>query len=175
MRAALRQADKARSHDEPPIGAVIVHEGRIVGRGFNLRESRQDVTLHAEMIAIRQASRRLGSWRLDGCTLYVTLEPCVMCAGAIVQARIGHLVFGARDPKAGACGSVTDIPALPLNHTVKVTDAVLADACSQILWDYFRQRRLIDKAAGSRAIRRSAAIRDIQRNRRQRQGTSGQV
>ncbi len=165
MHAALRQAQKARALNEPPIGAVVVHAGRIIGRGCNQRESRQDVTLHAEMIAIRQASRRLGSWRLDGCVLYVTLEPCLMCAGAIIQARIGQLVYGAKDPKAGACGSLTDVFGLPLNHQTAVVPDVLAAECAAVLRDFFRSRRLLDKAVGSRAVRRAAAIRDNQARR----------
>lgn len=158
MRAALRQAEKARLLDETPVGAVIVCGGRIVGRGCNQRESRQDVTLHAEMTALRQACRRLGSWRLENCTLYVTLEPCIMCAGAIVQARIGEVVFGARDPKAGACGSLTDIFSLPQNHQVQTTGGVLAAECTELLKSFFKERRQLDKAAGSRAVRRSLAI-----------------
>jgi tRNA(adenine34) deaminase len=168
MRAALRQAEKARKLEEPPIGAVIVRDGRIIGRGCNQREVRQDVTLHAEMTAIRQASRFLGSWRLDGCTLYVTLEPCTMCAGAILQSRISQMVYGSRDPKAGACGSITDVFSLPLNHKVQITAGVLDSECSAILRDFFRERRSLDKAAGSRAIRRAAAIRQNQLNREQR-------
>ena len=162
MKAALRQAERAGRDGEPPVGAVIVRDGRIVGRGYNQREKRQDVTRHAELSAIRQASRRLGSWRLEGCTLYVTLEPCVMCAGAIVQARISQVVFGAADPKAGACGSVTDIFSLHLNHQVEVQGGVLAENCSNILKAFFQERRRLDKAAGSRSDRRAAAIREKQ-------------
>lgn len=160
MRAALRQAEKARSNDETPVGAILICQGRIVGRGRNQRENRQDVTLHAEMIAIRQASRHFGSWRLEDCTLYVTLEPCVMCAGAIVQARVSQVVFGALDPKAGACGSITNIFALPLNHQVSLIGGVLAEECSALLKSYFRERRQRDRAAGSKSARRAAAIRE---------------
>ena len=162
MKAALRQALRAGRDGETPVGAVIVRDGRIIGRGYNQREKRQDVTRHAELSAIRQASRRLGSWRLEGCVLYVTLEPCVMCAGAIVQARISQVVFGATDPKAGAGGSVTDVFALPLNHRVLLQGGVLAKECSNILKEFFQERRRLDKAAGSRAARRAAAIREKQ-------------
>lgn len=166
MKAALRQAAKARLADEPPIGAVVVLDGHIIGRGFNLRETRQDATLHAEMAAIRQASRKLASWRLAGCTLYVTLEPCLMCAGAIIQARFDRVVFGAADPKAGACGSVIDAFAIRFNHLVSVQGGVLADTCSAMLKSYFQERRQLDKAAGTRAVRRAQALRCM----RERQG-----
>lgn len=158
MRAALRQAEKAKAEDETPVGAVLVLDGLIIGRGRNRREKRQDVTLHAELEAIRQASRRLGSWRLDGAVLYVTLEPCVMCAGAIVQARIARVVFGAWDPKAGAAGSVTDIFSLKLNHRSEIVSGVLASECSEILKSFFQERRKLDKAAGSRSQRKSQAV-----------------
>jgi len=158
MHAALRQAERAKAEDETPIGAVIVCESRIVGRGRNRREQCQDVTRHAEIEAIRQACRRLGSWRLDNCTLYVTLEPCVMCAGAIVQARIACVYYGAPDPKAGAAGSVTNVFDLTINHQTDVIGGILRTECSQILKDYFRNRRRQDKAAGSRSQRKSAAI-----------------
>ena len=164
MRAALRQAAKARLMDETPIGAVVVYDGRIVGRGCNQRESRQDVTLHAEMVALRQACRRLGSWRLENCSLYVTLEPCIMCAGAIVQARIAEVIFGAWDPKAGACGSLTDIFSLPQNHQVQTTSGILADECGALLKQFFKERRQLDKATGSRAVRRFLAIGENRQN-----------
>jgi tRNA(adenine34) deaminase len=158
MRAALRQAERASVEDETPVGAVIVFGGRIVGRGYNRREQCQDVTRHAEIEAIRQACRRLGSWRLDDCTLYVTLEPCVMCAGAIVQARIARVFYGAHDPKAGAAGSVTNIFELKINHQTEVIGGILHAECSQILKNYFRSRRQQDKSAGSRSQRKAAAI-----------------
>ena len=164
MRAALREARKAARLGEVPIGAVIVHEGRIIGRGGNRRETRQDVTLHAELVAIRQACRRLGSWRLTDCRLYVTLEPCIMCAGAIVQARIGGLYYGTSDPKAGAAGSIVDIFAIRQNHWVQVQGGLLADSCRAILQDFFRERRQVDKTTGSRAVRRQAAIAAIAGN-----------
>ena len=156
MRRALNQAKAAERIDEVPVGAVVVRNGTVIGRGYNRRESRQDVTMHAEMIALRQACRRLNSWRLDDCDLYVTLEPCVMCAGAIVQARIRTLVFGAKDPKAGACGSVVNVPDLPLHHVVQITEGVLADECAMILRCFFQRRRKQDKEAGSKSIRRQA-------------------
>ncbi len=158
MKVALGEAEKARLADETPVGAVLVLAGRIIGRGRNQREARQDVTLHAEMIAIRQASRRKKSWRLDDCTLYVTLEPCVMCAGAIIQSRIRRVVFGAVDPKAGAAGSVTNVFELKFNHQVELCGGVMAAECSEILKAFFRERRMIDKAAGSRAVRKQKAI-----------------
>lgn len=157
MRAALRQAALARDEDETPVGAVLVCDGCIIARGRNRRENSQDVTRHAEIEAIRQACRKLGSWRLDDCTLFVTLEPCVMCAGAIVQSRIARVVYGASDPKAGAAGSVTDIFQLKMNHRVEVSSGLLADECSEILKDFFRERRLRDKAAGSRGQRKILA------------------
>ncbi len=155
MKAALRQAAKAEAEDETPIGAVIVKDGKIIARGRNAREARQDVTLHAEMTAIRQACRKLGSWRLEGCTLYVTLEPCLMCAGAIIQSRIDRVVFGAADPKAGAAGSVTNAFTLKSNHAVCLKSGVLASDCSEILKRYFRHKRRQNKALGSRGSRRS--------------------
>ena len=158
MRQALQLAGKALRLDEAPVGAIVVLDDVVIGRGFNLRETRQDVCLHAEIMAIRQACRRLGSWRLDGCDLYVTLEPCVMCAGAIIQARIRSVCFGARDPKAGACGSMTDIFALPHNHQVQVTGGLLAQESADLLTGFFRRRRQIDKLAGTRGERRNRAV-----------------
>lgn len=159
MRLAITQARKADRADEVPVGAIIVRDGVILGRGYNRRESRQDVTLHAEMTAIRQACRRLGSWRLDGCDLYVTLEPCIMCAGAIVQARIRTLYYGADDPKTGACGSITDVFSLRQNHQVAVQSGLLASECSVLLKDFFRRRRALDKAAGTKSERRQQVTR----------------
>ena len=146
MQAALTEARQAAEQDEVPVGAVVVHEGRIVGRGYNQRERLQDPTAHAEMIALTAAANGLGSWRLVDCRLYVTLEPCVMCAGAIVQARIAELIYGASDPKAGACGSVYRIPDDGLtNHRVAVTSGVLADRCGLLLADFFRAQRRLGK------------------------------
>jgi tRNA(adenine34) deaminase len=142
MRLALAEAELALSHDDVPVGAVIVHDGAVVGAGHNERERRQDPTAHAEMIAIRAAASALGSWRLLDCALYVTLEPCAQCAGAIVLARIPRVVFGTLDPKAGAAGSVLDVLAEPrLNHRPSVSGGVLAAECAALLVDFFRARR----------------------------------
>ncbi|HET7225935.1 MAG TPA: tRNA adenosine(34) deaminase TadA [Candidatus Eisenbacteria bacterium] len=143
MRAALREARASAAADEVPIGCVIVREGTIIGRGHNQTEGLQDATAHAEILAIGAASNALESWRLTECTLYVTLEPCAMCAGAIVLARLGRLVYGAYDPKAGACGSVLDVIHEPrLNHRVPVTAGVLAQECGALLREFFARRRV---------------------------------
>lgn len=142
MADALAEAEKALRHDDVPIGCVIVREGEIVGRGHNERELRGDPTAHAEVLALRQASEAIGSWRLLDCSLYVTLEPCAMCAGAIVLARVPHVVYGCADPKAGAAGSVLDVLAEPrLNHRPDVVGAVLEDDCAELLRAFFRARR----------------------------------
>jgi tRNA(adenine34) deaminase len=142
MEAALGEARAAASEGEVPVGAVVAYEGRIVGRGRNRTETAQDPTAHAEILAIGAAAQTLKSRRLDGCTLYVTLEPCHMCAGAIVLARIDRLVFGARDPKAGACGSLAMVPQdLRLNHRAEVIPGMLADECGAVLEAFFRNRR----------------------------------
>ena len=142
MRLALAQAEQSAARDEVPVGCVIVQDGIVVGRGHNLTEGLQDATAHAEIVAIGAASGTLGSWRLTDCTLYVTLEPCAMCAGAMILARIGRLVYGARDPKAGACGSVLDVIHEPrLNHRVPVTAGVLEYDCGEILKEFFRRKR----------------------------------
>jgi tRNA(adenine34) deaminase len=142
MQAAIAEAEAAAAHDDVPIGAVVVHDGAIIGRGHNRREADQDPTAHAEILALREAAGVLGSWRLDGCTLYVTLEPCTMCAGALVLARLPRLVFGADDPKAGAVGALYDIPRDPrLNHTVEVVRGVEAERCGDLLREFFRARR----------------------------------
>src|SRR5215470_4205776 len=142
MRAALREALNAADAGEVPIGCVIVHDGIVIGRGRNQTESLQDATAHAEIVAIGAASNALGSWRLADCTLYVTLEPCAMCAGAIVLARLGRLVYGATDPKAGACGSVLDvIGERRLNHRVPLTHGVLEGECGELLSEFFRRKR----------------------------------
>lgn len=146
MRAALDQAQQAFEAGEVPVGAVIVHNDSIIGTGFNQRETLQDPTAHAEIIAITQAAQSLGSWRLLDCTLYVTLEPCPMCAGAIVQARIPCVVFGTTDQKAGACQTlyhITDDERL--NHRATVLGGVLADECRGILQEFFRQQRALGK------------------------------
>ncbi|MDT8419909.1 MAG: tRNA adenosine(34) deaminase TadA [Desulfuromonadales bacterium] len=142
MRAALAEAAIARSKDEVPIGAVIVHAGRIIGRGHNLRETSNDPTTHAEMVAIRQAAEQIGHWRLLETTLYVTLEPCVMCMGAIILARIPRLVYASRDPRAGAVGSIYDFSRDErFNHRVEVTEGVLGEECSKLLSGFFQELR----------------------------------
>ena len=142
MRAALREAEASEGADEVPVGCVIVHDGTIIGRGHNQVEALQDATAHAEIVAIGAASNALGSWRLNECTLYVTLEPCAMCAGAIVLARLGRMVYGATDPKAGACGSVLDVIHEPkLNHRVEVANGVLAEECGGLLRRFFERKR----------------------------------
>src|SRR5262249_26779469 len=142
MRAALREAEASAAVDEVPIGCVIVHDGLVIGRGHNQVESLQDATAHAEIIAIGAASTALASWRLNECTLYVTLEPCAMCAGAIILARVGRLVYGAADPKAGACGSVLDvIHERRLNHRVEVDAGPLAEECGALLREFFARKR----------------------------------
>ena len=142
MDAALALAGEAGRAGEVPIGAVAVFEGRVVGRGRNAREGARDPTAHAELLALQEAARTLGRWRLTGVTVYVTLEPCAMCAGAMVLARIDRLVFGADDPKAGAAGSLMDLTADPrLNHRFPVERGVLADRCGTLLRDFFQARR----------------------------------
>jgi tRNA(adenine34) deaminase len=142
MRLAIEEARRALAHDDVPVGAVVVHHGEVVGAGHNERERRQDPTAHAETLALQQAAHRRGSWRLLDCVLYVTLEPCAMCAGAIVLARVPRVVFGAPDPKAGAAGSVLDVLAEPrLNHRPAVEDGVLAAECAALLTEFFLARR----------------------------------
>ena len=142
MQAALDQAALAKALGEVPIGAVIVHDGEIIGRGYNLRETSNDPTSHAEMVAIRQAAEHIGHWRLLESTLYVTLEPCVMCMGAIILARIPRLVYACRDPRAGAVGSIYDFAQDErFNHKVEVTEGVLGEECSEMLSAFFRELR----------------------------------
>jgi len=142
MKIAFREAQKAFDIEEAPVGAVIIHEDKIIAKAHNQRELLRDPTAHAEMIAITQAASHLGSWRLDGATMYVTLEPCAMCAGAMVLARIPRLVFGAWDPKAGAAGSVMDIVRnSSLNHQVEVTTGVMEKECGAILREFFARLR----------------------------------
>ncbi len=146
MRAAIAEAYAAKEENEVPVGAVVVREGRIIGRGYNQRERLKDPTAHAEMLAITAAAAFVGSWRLDGCTLYVTLEPCAMCAGAIVLARLTRLVYGATDPKAGACTSLFTIPTdRRLNHRVAMGEPVLADECGALLQAFFAHQRSLGK------------------------------
>lgn len=148
MREALAEAAEAEGLAEVPIGAVIVKDGLVVGRGHNLRETAQDPTAHAEIIAIRQAAEKLGSWRLLDCTLYVTLEPCVMCMGAVILARIPWLVFGCRDPRVGAVGSIYNFAEDErFNHRVEVREAVLEEECSSQLSCFFRRLREQKKTA----------------------------
>ncbi len=141
MREALAAAGKAAAEGEVPVGAVIVAGGRVVARGRNRTEATGQAIAHAELEAIRKASGALGDWRLDGATLYVTLEPCPMCAFAAVLARVRRIVFGAADPKFGGCGSVVDVPAARFNHTVAVRGGVLADEAADLMRDFFRARR----------------------------------
>ncbi len=148
MAEALKEAKQALDLDETPIGAVMTMDGEIIARGYNYRNTAKNPLAHAEIIAIDQAAKVIGDWRLEDCTLYVTLEPCPMCAGAIVQARIPKVVFGARSPKAGFAGSVMNILQLEaLNHQVEVVEGVLEEDCSQLLKMYFRQMREKHKKA----------------------------
>ncbi len=142
MQEALQEARKALLLKEVPIGAIVVKDGQIIGRGHNLRETRQDGLAHAEILALQQAAQYLGTWRLNDCTLYVTLEPCPMCAGAMLQCRLGRLVYGTADPKAGAVDSLFDLLRDPrLNHQVEVFHGIEQEACAEILQSFFRQLR----------------------------------
>ncbi|MGE5675774.1 MAG: tRNA adenosine(34) deaminase TadA [Mycobacterium leprae] len=142
MREALAEAMLAFQEEEVPIGAVVVKDGVVVARAHNRREEEHDATAHAEILAIRQAGQALGDWRLEGCSLYVTVEPCPMCAGALVQSRIEHVIYGAADPKAWADRSLTEIVQNPgLNHRMDVTAGVLAEECRQVMVSFFRSRR----------------------------------
>ena len=142
MLEALEEAKKAYDLGEVPIGAIVEKDGEIIGRGHNLTETAKDPTAHAEMIALRQAAENLGGWRLLGCNLYVTAEPCAMCAGAIVWSRIEKLYIGTMDPKGGACGSVFNIPQEPkLNHYVEIETGILQEECQQILKAFFKELR----------------------------------
>ncbi|MGY0694198.1 tRNA adenosine(34) deaminase TadA [Virgibacillus sp. FSP13] len=142
MREAIDQAVNAGGVGEVPIGAVIVHNGEIIATGFNVRETSQQTLSHAELIAIEEANKKIGSWRLEDCTLYVTLEPCPMCAGAIIQSRIARVVFGASDPKAGCVGTLMNLlDDDRFNHQAEVTSGVLEKECGQLLTDFFRKLR----------------------------------
>ena len=147
MRSALREAELALAHDDVPVGAVIVDAvGKVIGAGHNERERHQDPTAHAEMIAVTQAAAALKTWRLEKCVLYVTLEPCPMCAGAIVQARLPLVVYGCTDPKAGACDTLFQIASDPrLNHRARVIGGVLADRCAAMLGEFFARQRALGK------------------------------
>ncbi len=148
MKEAIRQAHKAWKLGEVPIGCVIVRDGKIIARGYNRRNTDKNTLAHAELQAIRKASRAAGDWRLEDCTIYVTLEPCQMCAGAIVQARIPRLVIGSRNPKAGCAGSVLNLLQVPaFNHQVEITEGVLEEECSLMLTDFFRDLREKKKEA----------------------------
>jgi tRNA(adenine34) deaminase len=142
MRLALREAEHALAHEDVPIGAVVVRDGELLAAAHNERELRGDPTAHAEIIALREAARVVGSWRVLDAGIYVTLEPCAMCAGAIVLARAARVVYGAADPKAGACGSVLDVPGEPvLNHRPQVAGGLLAEDCGALLTSFFASRR----------------------------------
>lgn len=146
MKEAVRQAQKAYALGEVPIGCVIVYEGKIIGRGYNRRNTDKNTLAHAEITAINKASKKIGDWRLEGCTLYVTLEPCQMCAGAIVQARIDEVVMGSMNPKAGCGGSILNILEMPeFNHQVRVIRGVLEEECSQMLTRFFKELRVRNK------------------------------
>jgi len=143
MKEAIRQAHKAWKLQEVPIGCVIEKDEKIIARGYNRRNTDKNTLAHAELVAIRKASRAVGDWRLEGCTMYITLEPCQMCAGAIVQARIPHVVIGSRNPKAGCAGSVLNLLNIPqFNHQVELTEGILEEECSAMMSDFFRELRL---------------------------------
>ncbi len=146
MKEALKQAKKAYELGEVPIGCVIVYQGKIVGRGYNRRNTDKNTLAHAEITAINKASKKIGDWRLEGCTLYVTLEPCQMCAGAIVQARITEVVLGSMNPKAGCGGSILNILEMPeFNHQAQVKRGVLAEECTHMLTTFFKELRIRNK------------------------------
>ena len=142
MKAAIREAKKAWARGEVPIGCVIVHEGKIIARGYNRRNTDKNTLSHAELNAIRKASRKLGDWRLEGCTMYVTLEPCQMCSGAIVQSRMTRVVVGCMNPKAGCAGSILNLLDMPeFNHQVELTTGVMEEECSQMMKSFFKELR----------------------------------
>lgn len=144
MFLALEVAREALLSEDVPVGAIVVRDGQVIGRGCNQREKLQDPTAHAEILALRTAAAVLGQWRLEACTVYVTLEPCAMCAGALVLARVERLVYGAADEKAGACRSLYQIPQDPrLNHRLEVIGGVLAEPCAELLREFFRRRRAL--------------------------------
>ena len=146
MRAALKQAEKAYNLGETPIGCVIVHEDKIIARGYNRRNTDKNPLAHAEVAAIKKASKKLGDWRLEGCTMYVTLEPCQMCAGAAVQARLDRVVIGAMNAKAGCAGSIINLLDMQqFNHQIPITKGVLEQECSQILSEFFKRIRVKKK------------------------------
>ena len=151
MKEAIRQAKKAGKLDEVPIGCVIVRDGKIIARGYNRRNTEKSTLAHAEIQAIRKASKLVGDWRLEDCTMYITLEPCQMCAGAIVQARIPKVVIGSRNPKAGCAGSILDLLHVPaFNHQVELEEGVLQEECSEMLTSFFRELRKKKKQASEK-------------------------
>ncbi len=141
MRAALLEAAKADAKDEVPVGAVVVYQDKIIARAHNLREKNQAFHAHAEFLAMMKAAKKIGSWRLEDCDVYVTMEPCPMCAGAMIQSRIKNLYYGTTDPKAGAVDSVTRLLDIPFNHTIHVEAGLLADECQQIVKSFFKKLR----------------------------------
>lgn len=150
MKEAIRQAKKAYALEEVPIGCVIVYEGRIIARGYNRRNTDKNTLAHAELIAMKKASKKLGDWRLEGCTMYITLEPCQMCAGAIVQARVSRVVIGSMNPKAGCAGSILNLLQMAqFNHQAEMETGVLGDECSRMLSGFFkelREKKSLEKA-----------------------------
>ena len=143
MREAIEMAKQTDGNNEVPVGALIVKDGEVLARAHNLRETNRLATAHAELLAIEEACRRTGGWRLTGCTLYVTLEPCPMCAGAIVNSRVSRVVYGAKDPVAGCCGSVIDFNSYPFNHSFSVTAGVCEEECRELLKKFFESKRKI--------------------------------
>lgn len=141
MEEALKEAKKAYEKDEIPVGAIIVQNGKIIARAHNLKETKNIATAHAEILAIEKASKKLGAWRLLNCDMYVTLEPCTMCMGAIISSRIKNLYIGTLDPKTGACGSFVDLGEYKFNHTVNIFKGILTDKCEYILKDFFKNLR----------------------------------
>lgn len=146
MKEAIKEAKKAYQKEEVPVGAVIVKDGKIISRGYNVKELKKDTTKHAEIIAIQKASKKLNSWRLEDCTMYVTLEPCSMCAGAIIQARLKKVVIGTMDEKTGACGSVLNLlEDYKFNHKVEIEKGIMETECKKILQQFFRELRIKKK------------------------------
>lgn len=161
MKEALKQAKKAYALGEVPIGCVIVYEDQVIARGYNRRNTDKNTLAHAEITAINRASKKLGDWRLEGCTLYVTLEPCQMCSGAIVQSRITNVVMGCMNPKAGCGGSILNILEMPeFNHQVNVTRGVMEEECSQILQEFFKELRIRNKE--EKAAKKALAARALE-------------
>ena len=148
MKQALKEAKKAYEKEEIPVGAVIVKDGKIIGRGHNLKETKNDTTKHAEIIAIQKASKKLEAWRLENCEMYVTLEPCTMCMGAIINSRIKKIYIGALDEKTGACGSFIDLSKYKYNHKIEIEKGILKDECEYIVKEFFKQLRKSKKQGG---------------------------